>query len=274
MKTLDGINVLITRPRAQAEPWADKLAERGARPLVVPLMELQKLSTPAERQAIKTCILDFDLYQKAIFVSQNAVAYALEWLSDYWPQLPMGIEYFGVGERTAAALAAEGISVTALQSQGAMNSEALLDAPQLQAEAVREQRIVIFRGQGGRGVLGETLSGRGARVDYCELYRRQCPAGAAEDLNAVLSSGPAISGALVAVLHSGETLDNYARTLGELTPDNARRLQRAPILVPGERVTAQAQALGFKQVITAENATDPSMLAALETAASRNLFSD
>jgi len=274
MPALDGLDVLVTRPEAQGREWATTLKALGAQPLTVPLMELRPLDSPAEKQAIKACILDFDLYQKAIFVSRNAVAYAMEWLEDYWPQLPMGIEYFGVGERTARALLEHQIPVTALQRQGAMNSEALLETPALQADAVRHQRIVIFRGQGGRGVMAEVLRARGARVDYCELYQRRCPPAAAEALANALPGDA--TRPLVVALHSGETLDNYVQTLARLTPNSpaAKRLQQALLLVPGERVTKQAQNLGFDsdRVLSAENATDSGMLAALHRAAERPDF--
>ncbi|WP_341936939.1 uroporphyrinogen-III synthase [Marinimicrobium sp. C2-29] len=266
MAGLEGLRVLITRPEPQAQAWARTLAGQGAEPIAVPMMALEALTEPAEKQAIKNIILDFDLYQKAIFVSQNAVAYALEWLEDYWPQLPIGIEYFAVGERTAEALREHGIEVTALQSRGAMNSEALLRSAPLQQEQVEEQRIVIFRGRGGRGILGETLQTRGARVHYCELYQRVVPTGAAERLDRALTDASAEP--LIVALHSGETLENYAQTLAQLPIDGpARRtLARAPILVPGERVAQQAKTLGFTRVFIAENATDPSMLDALHQA--------
>lgn len=272
MPALDGLEVLVTRPEAQGQEWAATLSELGAQPVVVPLMELRPLDAPEDKQAIKHCILDFDLYQKAIFVSRNAVSYALQWLDDYWPQLPMGIEYFGVGERTAQALLEHQLPVTALQREGAMNSEALLEAPALQAEAVRHQRIVIFRGRGGRGVMAEVLESRGARVDYCELYQRRCPPGATQALARALADDTGRP--LFVALHSGETLDNYAQTLAQLGPDTpaAKRLSQAVLLVPGERVTQQAQALGFTRVLSAENATDSGMLAALHRAAQQPDF--
>lgn len=269
MIDLDGLQVLVTRPETQTQAWCDTLAHARARPLPVPMMELVALSAPEERQAIKQCAMDFDLYQKAIFVSQNAVTHALEWLDSYWPQWPVGIEYFAVGERTAAVLSERGLRVTALQSHGPMNSEALLQAPQLQREAVDNQRIVIFRGRGGRGVMGTELRARGARVDYCELYQRRCPDNARQNLEAAMAN--TVSGPLVVALHSGETLNHYSTLLQQLPTEHParRRLDAAALVVPGERVARQAKHLGFERVITAENATDPSMLAALQQALSQ-----
>ncbi len=270
-KPLTGLQVLVTRPEAQAKAWARSLEAQGARVGMAPLMALEPVTDAAAKQAIKQCILDFDRYQKAIFVSQNAVAYAFDWLEDYWPQLPIRVEYYGVGERTARALETRQVPVTAWQSDGPMNSEALLTAPELQS--VADQRIVIFRGVGGRGVMAETLRERGARVDYCELYERHCPADAASTLSRALDNFP--ERPVIVALHSGETLDNYHQIQRQLSPAHLRRLAEASLLVPGERVAERARTLGYPRVLKAENATDPSMLAALKQAATDpTLFAD
>lgn len=267
MTPLAGLTVLVTRPEPQASRWAEELRARGATPLMAPMMTLEAVSDSAARQAVKNCVMDFDRYQKAIFVSQNAVAHAFEWLDQYWPQLPLGVEYFGVGERTANALAEQGVRVTAWQSSGAMNSEALLAAPALRD--VAEQRIVIFRGVGGRGLMGDTLRARGAQVDYCELYERHSPTNARERLAAALTdAGQRAERSLIVALHSAETLDNYHEARLRLVKDStaAQRLAAAPLLVPGERVAQHAAKLGYSRIVTAENATDPAMLAALDAA--------
>lgn len=270
-KPLTGLQVVVTRPEAQASTWAETLEALGAQVGLAPLMALEPVTDAAAKQAIKQCILDFDLYQKAIFVSQNAVAFAFDWLEDYWPQLPIRVEYYGVGERTARALEAHQVPVTAWQNDGPMNSEALLAAPELQS--VADQRIVIFRGVGGRGVMADTLRERGARVDYCELYQRHCPAQAGASLAQALEGFG--SGPLIVALHSGETLDNYHRVRQQLAAEQNRWLAEATLLVPGDRVAAQARALGYSRVLKAENATDPSMLAALRrVAANPALFDD
>ena len=271
---LAGLAVLVTRPQPSAEAWAQKLKAKGAQPLIAPMMELLPIDDPNGRRAIKQRILDFDRYHKAIFVSQNAVAHGLDWLEAYWPQLPMGIDYFAVGQSTARALEDHGLRVMALQNTGAMNSEALLEAPELDAEAVKHQRIVIFRGRGGRGILGQVLGERGAQVDYCELYHRQLPPQAPEQL--LSASRQQVSSPLVVALHSGEALDNYTRTLSRLPPGEPglNRLRQARLLVPSDRLADQASALGYRWLIRAENATDDAMEAALCAALNQtSLFS-
>ncbi|MDQ2076937.1 uroporphyrinogen-III synthase [Marinimicrobium sp. ABcell2] len=267
MSALTGMRILVTRPAHQASAWCETLAREGAEAVAVPLLELVPVSTPEQLQALKDRVLDFDLYQKVIFVSQNAVAHAMEWLDNYWPQLPVGIEYFAVGASTAGALSQQGLRAQA--PGGAMNSEALLQDPALQPAQVAEKRILIFRGVGGRPYMAQVLAERGARVDFAELYERRLPDDAADQLIATFTDPKVWQQKQVVALHSGESLHNYRRLLDQLALDPQRKgltqaLVQLPVLVPGERVAQLARELGFEQVLTAENATDASMLATLK----------
>lgn len=274
--------VVITRPQAQAETWAADLQTLGFASRRLPLLELRVVQDEARQRAIKNKILDFDLYQKVIFVSQNAVDYGMAWLEDYWPQLPIGIDYFAVGATTAKKLANYGIAVTdlAISESGGMTSEDLLRAPQLQD--VQGDKILIFRGLGGRGHLAETLRERGAWVDYCELYERLIPSEAQGQLQQLLAeaignepAGTGVKERFILALHSGESLQNLLRltaNLGENLNSPAQKtaqanalaqLQTLPLLVPSVRVAETARTAGFKHLITAENATDHAMTAAL-----------
>ncbi len=252
--------VVITRLQAQADVWAAELQALGFSSRRLPLLELRPVQGETQQRAIKNHILDFDLYQKVIFVSQNAVEYGMAWLDDYWPQLPIGIDYFAVGATTAKKLASYGIAVTdlAVSEQGGMTSEDLLRAPQLQA--VNGDKILIFRGMGGRGHLAEALRERGAWVEYCELYERLIPAAASADLQQLVADVGANHSAILA-LHSGESLQNLLTLAAEANA--LAQLQTLPVLVPSARIAQAASAAGFHTVITAENATDHAMSAAL-----------
>jgi len=259
--------VAITRPEAQAAPWAEQLQALGFSCTRLNLLEISAVAEADKVRAIKNKILDFDLYQKVIFVSQNAVDYGMGWLEDYWPQLPMGIDYFAVGATTAKKLANYGVEVQdlAVSTNGGMTSEDLLSAEHLQD--VDGEKILIFRGCGGRGHLAEELRKRGAWVDYCELYERGLPIAAREQLLQLFASAEVISAQLIMSLHSGESLQNLLAVLAQLTPAQqsaARAWMHSNILlVPSQRIVEAAQEAGFKRIICAENATDNAMTAAL-----------
>ncbi|MEN0037283.1 MAG: uroporphyrinogen-III synthase [Cellvibrio sp.] len=259
--------IVITRPEAQAAPWAAQLESLGFTTARLNLLAISAVEDEAKIRAIKNKILDFDLYQKVIFVSQNAVDYGMEWLENYWPQLPIGIDYFAVGSTTAKKLASYGLRVQdlAVSESGGMTSEDLLSAEHLQG--VDGEKILIFRGCGGRGHLAEELRKRGAKVEYCELYERQLPAGANAQLTEIIAAAETQSGAIILCLHSGESLQNLHHLINGLgSPLREKVLalfQSTLLLVPSQRLVSAAQAAGFKRIICAENATDNAMTAAL-----------
>jgi uroporphyrinogen-III synthase len=259
--------VVITRPEAQAAAWAEQLQVLGFTCARLNLLEISAVAEEDKIRAIKNKILDFDLYQKVIFVSQNAVDYGMGWLEDYWPQLPIGIDYFAVGATTAKKLASYGVEVQdlAVSASGGMTSEDLLSAEHLQN--VDGEKILIFRGCGGRGHLAEELRKRGAWVDYCELYERGLPVTAREQLLQLISSREAADRQIILSLHSGESLQNLVAVFAQLTSAE-RTTARAwvhnnVLLVPSQRIVEAAQAAGFKRIICAENATDNAMTVAL-----------
>lgn len=248
---IDDWRIWATRPVAQNGPWIEQLHALGFSVFTFPLLAINPLEDTEGQQAIKNLVLDFDQFNKVIFVSQNAVQHGFNWLHDYWPQLPTGVEYYAVGEKTAQALQAQGI-----QSHVAagMTSEALLALPKL--SDVWGQKILICRGRGGLPKLGECLHQRGAVVRYLELYERLMPAEAQTQLAEQLPHLPA--GDLL-VAFSGETLHN----LITLFQNHPSAPWSNPILVPGKRVEDLARELGFEQVICAANACEQSMLDSL-----------
>ena len=99
-------SVLVVRPRRNPDSFVEALQARGCRVYSLPVMAIEPL--PAS-PAIKGRILDFDHYNKAVVISANAARLALDWLDQYWPQLPLGVEFFAVGRSTAGVLENAGI---------------------------------------------------------------------------------------------------------------------------------------------------------------------
>ena len=69
--------VLVTRPAGQAAGLCAGLEARGYHPLSQPMLELVPLDSLQEQQQ---CIVDLNQYQHIIFVSGNAVDFALPWI--------------------------------------------------------------------------------------------------------------------------------------------------------------------------------------------------
>ncbi|MCH9690933.1 MAG: uroporphyrinogen-III synthase [Gammaproteobacteria bacterium] len=252
---LHGKRILVTRPEHQATHWQCLLVAAGALVDSIPMLAIVPIerSTAMGTQKIKNLILEFDRFDHGIFVSQNAVRYGFDWLDDFWPQLPQGPQMYAIGKATARAVEKRGAQPVV--NGITMDSEALLTLPQLQA--LTGQRIIIFRGFGGRSLIGDTLRARGAKVDYCELYERQLPPAATAQLAQYFPTPDAIT------VHSGETLKNLTLCI---TRCKRQALLQTPLVCPSQRVMEEAQAAGFKVIVTAANATDTAMLEALQKA--------
>lgn len=287
MPELSKLHVVITRPTAQGREWARSLEALGAHTSLLPVLQIEALTEPAQIQALKDRILALAEYQKVIFVSQNAVEHAAAWIDQYWPQLPAHLSFFAVGSATARVARDHGLRIQGPEVQGvevqvperqgpkvqaageAMNSEALLALPGLQS--VEHEKVLICRGAGGRTYLAEQLRARGARVDYCELYQRRLPDQTAENLRRFLEEWPSQNGERTIVLtaHSGESLENLSQLIDRINSgDRAPKhesgdLRDWVLLVPGQRVAALAQSLGFHRIAVATNASDAAMAAAL-----------
>ena len=246
------LSVLVTRPQGQGESLAAALELQGFHPVLQPLIDIEVFPEPSPRQ--RSCLLGLDRYQHVIFVSANAIRCGMDWIADYWPQLPVDIHWYTVGKASASLLQDYGVAV--LQPDGEMSSEALLRLPELRAPA--GQRILLVKGEGGRALIQERLEQRGATVDTLCCYRRRCPPLARGELAQLLRSRTFAA----LLISSGEGLDNLVSLLGDELWDT---VQNVPLIVPGERVAEIARQQGFGPVVVAENATDGAMLEALLT---------
>jgi len=243
--------VLVTRPAgAAADLLCAALRAAGYRVFHQPLIELHALAqpTPAQRQIL----LGLDGYQHVIFISGNAVSYGMRWMEDFWPQLPTGLHWYGVGAATANALARFGLAAATPGRD--MSSEGLLALPALCS--VHGERVLLVKGEGGRDALRQELTLRGATVDELACYQRSVPRLPDGELAARLAEW-AID---VILISSGEGLANL-RLL--LSPAESSKLKAMGVIVPSARVAKQARDTGFNQVVTADNASDTAMLDAL-----------
>lgn len=231
------ISVLVTRPIEQADRLMRRLQALGARPLLFPALEIAAISQP---ERLDRLLADVERHDWLLFVSPTAVEYGLRALRRAGKTAAaMRINTAAVGTATAVALRTAGWPVVVAPEAGD-DSEHLLALPEF--ADMQGRRVLIFRGEGGRELIADTLRGRGAQVDYAECYRRVCPGGDPQPLRQALAEGH-----LQAVTaFSGETLDNLLSLAG----DAARHTLRAlPLFVPHPRIAEQARVLGFARTV-------------------------
>ena len=155
---LEGLGVVVTRPRSAGEPLAAALAREGARTWLFPALAIEDVEPTVELQALLSGIARFDM---AIFVSANAAEKGLAMASRFAPW-PGSIRVAAIGEATAQALRNWGLA-NVISPPDRHDSEGLLALAQLQD--VRGRNIIVFRGEGGRERLKEVARGARGRRD-------------------------------------------------------------------------------------------------------------
>ena len=241
--------VLVTRPSGQAAGLCRLIESAGGRAIRFPTIVI---APPAEpERARRALAAHWDLI---IFISRNAVERALSLLPER--RLPDETRLAVVGQGTAKALEAAGRSPDLIPT-GRFDSESLLGLAEF--ADMRDRRVLIVRGEGGRGLLGETLIERGAKLSYAEVYRRAMPQA---DPAPLLDRWR--KDVQLATATSQEILDNLMTILGEA---GRQRLLATPLVVISDRSRQAALRKGFLHVELAERADDRCVLAALCRAA-------
>lgn len=241
-RPLAGVTVMVTRPAHQSGPFSAMVQNAGGGVVPCPTVGI---ADPSDTTALDYWIEHLDKVDIAVFVSPNAVQRGLGRILRR-RSLPPGLKLVTVGQKSAEAIQRLGVAVDICPEQG-FDSEALLEEPELQQ--VEGRKVLIFRGNGGRELLGATLKQRGAKVSFVECYRRVVPDMDMTDMIHLLSTGEIT---LVAVT-SAEGLRNLCLMVG---PDGLPHLRRTPLVLGGERMLNAARKMGFNHDLTA--AADPS----------------
>ena len=200
------------------------MSSAGGRLFLFPAIEIERLpERPLPR------LEEFDL---AVFVSPTAVECAFERIKH------AGVPVAAVGAGTRRALQALGAHQVLAPESGA-DSEALLALPEL--HEVAGKRILIVRGEGGRELLADTLTARGARTEYLECYRRTLPHADTAPLIAAWDRGEIDA----VTVSSTASFDNLITLLG------VPRLATRPLFVNHARVAERAREVGIPELVVA-----------------------
>jgi uroporphyrinogen-III synthase len=249
---LDGLKIVVTRPRDQAIQLARNIEQAGGIPLLFPLLDITAVPDPRELHEQLSRLAQFDL---VIFISPNAVNHGIAAIRSIGI-IPPKLKIATVGQGSAKALRETGVANVIAPAER-FDSEGLLALPELQD--VSGQRVMIFRGDGGRELLGNTLKARGATVEYATCYQRSKPQ---LDTGALLDAVPdAIT------VTSSEALGYLWQMLDD---DDRAALRDTPLFVPHERIAGLARGQGWHRVrVTASG--DDGMLSALKTWAGQRM---
>lgn len=249
------MHILITRPFDLATGLLEKIKAMGDTAELFPVIEIKK--TP-HQVLLQSAIDTLDTQDIAIFISQAAVQWGMPAIQACWPKLPK-ILWAAIGPGTANALQNLGIPDVLFPATPPYESESLLALPAFQAISLKGKKVSLFRGNGGRELLSETLSTRGAFVKKIEVYQRCLPT---LDFNMVekLKRWHHTSFDII-ITTSRDSLYN----LVQLTENTMGALTEIPIVVVGTRMCKLAKDLSFKSPIIATGADDASIINVLKT---------
>ncbi|WP_422649207.1 fused uroporphyrinogen-III synthase HemD/membrane protein HemX [Cupriavidus sp. H18C1] len=258
--------VVVTRPAGQSRQLTEALQAAGLDVLSFPLLAI---GPAADDGPLRAALARLPAFALVVFVSPNAIAYALDALAlaqggaALWPEsVPVAV----VGPASVAALAERGIAAPrhrVISPAGANGSAPDIDPAetrfdsealwaQLDVPSLAGREVLIVRGNGGRDWLGDKLREAGAIVLAVEAYRRTMPVPGSMQWQAVrdgLKPGAAPQAWLLTSSEAVRNLDQLARD--NLSPQEDAALREVQCIAPHARIAEQAAALGFTRVLLA-----------------------
>ena len=254
--------IIVTRPSGQARQLIELLthaidnsgvAKRSLPEIVsLPLLTIVPKADAVLADHIASVLKDADL---AIFVSPNAIESVMRLLERDWQAFSKKVIPIGVmGGSSRLALQNHGIGneekptpIIIPQHNTQWDSEGLWHELQAQGWDWKNKKVVIFKGEGGREWLADTLKEAGASVVAISCYTRipldiDNPAWQAIH-NMDFSKS-------LWILTSSEAV----RYLGSVIKDQfTRDLSAASALCPHHNIADAAETIGFGEVFTIES---------------------
>lgn len=223
------MRVWVTRSQPGADRQADALARHGHLALTAPVITIVEVAGLPPSGA----------FTDVVFLSEHAVVIGLPRLIDAGLDLTV-TRTAAIGSSTAARLGDQGIAAAV---PVVPSSEGLLAMRSFTEVAGRQ--ILLVSGEGGRNLLENTLTERGAVVEKFAAYKRQAVVAVDEDL----------AGVDAIAVASGDGFEIMARVW--FAADGSSDV---PVFVPSERVAAKGARLGFSRVFTCAGASADALL--------------
>ena len=241
---------MLTRPREQAVSLEKKLSQLGACSLSFPCIEISPIT------GVKTPI-PLSATNIIIFISPNAVNYGFAAIPELLRPPGPDIKFAAVGQATAQALSARGITEITTPG-GQFDSEGLLETDLFQD--VENLSVMVIKGEGGRRHLQDKLIERGANTYTVDVYRRTLPAN--PDINAVSAPVDLI------LFASSQAAENLCSILPAQALANLLNCQT---IVGHPKIGQKVASLGFKKlpIIAGSPMEDDFLLAISEWAGGR-----
>ncbi len=232
-RTLKGVRVLNTRPTNQAQELSNSIIAAGGIAIECPTLEIK--ATPNDWIH---SLPDLNRVNQAIFVSSNAVYHCFTQLKLHHIHWPESIKVIAIGQGSAKTL--KEFQITVHHIPELPDSEHLLDITALQQ--IKNQTVLLFKGEGGRTLIEEGLLQKGAHVISLNVYKRVIPNIRLEFINSLWREDLVD----IILLTSEQSIHNLFKIFSEETHG---WLHEKPCLVISERLAKSASLFGMKKII-------------------------
>ncbi len=232
----ENYNIIVTSAAHQAPEIAEKIKALGANPILLPCIEIEFLS------------IDLDIlnqnFDSAIFLSPNSVLSLTHRFSPsnddkLTPLKHCKISnYFAIGQKTAEKAHNLVNNKIIFPQKNNETSEGLLELDEL--NNIKNNKIIIFKGQYGRDLLIPELKKRGAIITEIDTYRRKKP----KNINYEILEKINLEQTII-ILNSCEVIDNL---LSDLPDKLKNKVLNTQISVRSERIKNHATKYGFTKI--------------------------
>lgn len=232
---LKGLHIAVTRPVEQATSICEAIHHHGGKATLFPLLAISPLQ---DYSKFEQTIASLETADWAIFISTNAVDNALPRIIKKFGNVPRNLKFAAIGHQTARELALYGIH-DILTPHTRFDSDTLLALAEMYD--VANEKVVIFRGVGGRDVMADTLKSRGANVIFAECYRRINPQTDTQSLNNLWHQGRLDA----VIVTSSEAMRNLLDLAGQ-----SEWLRHVTLCVNHARIAELPLQFGLKVLVT------------------------
>ncbi|HET7143497.1 MAG TPA: uroporphyrinogen-III synthase [Anaerolineales bacterium] len=188
------MKVLITRPRTQADDFAEKLRAAGFEPIFFPVIEIQPIENNV---ALERALEKLNCYEWVVFTSVNAVNVVFDKYSVFFSRENVGVKFVAIGPKTAETLRKYSIEPDFVPEEYV--AEAILPG----LGNLQGKWVLLPRAEIARKALPEAIANAGGIAHEIAVYKTLSTEPDPEGITALKS------GVDVVTLTSPSTVQNF-----------------------------------------------------------------
>lgn len=239
------MKVLITRPRAQADSFADALRKAGCEPIFFPVIEIRPIE---ENIALERAISKLGCYDWVVFTSVNGVDVFFDTLPASVNVEQTAVKVAAIGPKTAQALQARGVHPDFVPAE--FVAEAILPG----LGDLRGKWVLLPRAEIARKALPEAITAAGGVPHEIAVYRTVPTEPDSEGLARLQSGVDAVT------FTSPSTVANFVRIVQQAGLDPLRLPNQPLVICIGPITREAAKDAGFASVLSADEYTTEGLL--------------